>query len=123
MQIETLSGQLVGFIGSHSCNLQDGTFSYGVGIHPEHQRKGYAAEAVKLLLRFFFTERRYQKVTANAYSFNEASIWLHEKLGFQLEGRLRRMKYAMGQHHDELHFGMTREEFVGKYLDADNQLK
>ena len=39
----------------------------------EHRRKGYAAEAIRLVLRYFFHERRYQKCNAEVYSFNEPS--------------------------------------------------
>jgi RimJ/RimL family protein N-acetyltransferase len=50
-------------------------------------------------------------VTAIVYSFNERSRRLHERLGFTLEGRLRRTAYTNGEHHDELYFGMMCEEF------------
>jgi RimJ/RimL family protein N-acetyltransferase len=46
------------------------------------------------------------------YAFNERSIKLREKLGFQHEGRLRRMIYTGGEFHDEIYMGMTREEFA-----------
>ena len=46
---------------------------------------------------------------------NPASIRLHEKLGFVLEGTLRRMFYTHGQYHHLLWFGMTREEFDEHY--------
>ncbi len=36
---------------------------------------------------------------------------LHERLGFTLEGRLRRMIYSDGAFHDALIYGITREEF------------
>lgn len=110
-QIETLAGELAGTLNTHTCNLRSGIFSYGVSVAPEHQRKGFASEAIRLVLNFYFNERRYQKCTASAYSFNDASIRLHEHLGFTLEGRLRRMYYSGGEYHDELVFGMTKEEF------------
>ncbi len=119
-QIETLAGEMVGGINTHTCSPRDGTFSFGLAVLSQHQRKGYASEAVIILLRHFFEERRYQKVTSGAYSFNDASTRLHERLGFQLEGRIRRMKYTRGQYFDELVFGMTVEEFREKYGDYFN---
>lgn len=113
--IETLAGVIVGTINSHSCELRNGTFGYGVGIIAEHQRKGYASEAIILMLRHFFGERRYQKCTATVYAFNESSIKLHERLGFTLEGRLRRMIYSNGHYHDLLYYGITAEEFAARY--------
>jgi RimJ/RimL family protein N-acetyltransferase len=111
-QIETLAGELVGTINTHTCDPRTGTFSYGLAILPQHQRKGYASESIRLVLRYYFEELRYQKVTATVYSFNEPSIRLHERLGFQLEGRLRRMGYTRGEFYDHLLYGMTAEEFT-----------
>ena len=109
--IETLAGELVGTLNTHSCNPRAGIFSYGIVIFRAHWRKGYAREAIWLVLRHFFHELRYQKANAQVYAFNEASARLHESMGFRLEGRLRNMVFTGGQPHDELHYGLTREEF------------
>jgi RimJ/RimL family protein N-acetyltransferase len=111
-QIETLAGVLVGTINTNNCNLRCGTFNYGLAIHPNHRRKGYASEAIGLVLHYYFGERRYQKVNAEVYSFNAESIGLHKHLGFTLEGRLRRMIYSGGTFHDKLIYGLTQEEFA-----------
>lgn len=113
--IETKSGDFIGMINSHDCDKRTGCFQYGLAIHAEQRRKGYASEAVCMLLRYFFEELRYQKATVMVYSFNEASSQLHERLGFQLEGRLRRMGYTNGRYHDYLYYGMTKEEFEERY--------
>jgi RimJ/RimL family protein N-acetyltransferase len=80
-------------------------------VAEEHRHKGYASEAVFLILRYYFQERRYQKVNAMVDEFNEASLRLHRSLGFQQEGQLRRMAFTGGRYYDQLVFGMTREEF------------
>ena len=49
------------------------------------------------------------------YSFNAASLALHEKLGFVREGTLRRMVYTGGQHYDIAAFGLTADEFTARY--------
>ena len=114
-QIERLDGEMVGSIGVHHCNLRFGTFMYGLAILPQHQRKGYASEAIRLVLRYYFQERRYQKANTEVYSFNEPSIRLHEKLGFVQEGRLRRTVFTQGRYFDRLQYGMTREEFEARW--------
>jgi RimJ/RimL family protein N-acetyltransferase len=110
-QIETLDGVQVGSIATHDCDLRCGTFSYGLATMDQHRRKGYASEAIRLLLHYFFQERRYQKCTVEVFSFNEPSQKLHESLGFTLEGRRRRMIYTNGEFHDALDYGITKEEF------------
>jgi len=109
--IETLAGVPIGGISTHSCNLRDGTFSYGVDIAAEHRRHGYASEAILLVLKYYFEELRYQKVTVPVHADNQASIGLHEKLGFQKEGCLRRMFFTQGGYVDTFWYGMTAEEF------------
>lgn len=113
--IETPDGMPVGTIATHNCNLRNGTFQYGVDIVADQRGKGYAAEAIKLVLRYYFEELRYQKVTVIIYADNPASIRLHEKLGYQCEGTLRRMHYSRGQYHDELYYGLTAEEFSERF--------
>ena len=114
--IETLAGQHVGTVGVQNADTRNGTFKYGIAVLREHQRKGYASEAILILLRHYFNHLRYQKVIATVYSFNEASMKLHERFGFQLEGRLRRMIYSGGQYHDELIYGMTDDEFHARHM-------
>ncbi len=117
-EIETLDGEHVGTIDSHTCNPRNGSFAYALVIAPQHRRQGYASEAIILLLRYFFQELRYHKATTPVYSFNEASIRLHERLGFTLEGRLREVIYTRGQYFDELYYGMTAEEFTARHLNT-----
>ena len=111
LTIELKGHGAIGSINTVECDKRMGTFRYGIAIGRDYWGKGYAKEAIRILLRYFFEELRYQKVTVNIYAFNERSIKLHESLGFKHEGRLRRMIYTGGQFHDEIYMGMTREEF------------
>lgn len=109
--IEDKDGNPVGNINTFECNKRVGTFKYGIGIEKEYWGNGYAKEAIKIVLRYYFKELRYQKVNAYVYSFNQRSLKLHESLGFQEEGRLRRMVYTNGNFYDEIYYGMISEEF------------
>jgi len=109
--IENQAGETVGMVNTHHCDHRSGVFSYGVAVMADFQRHGYASEAIRMVLRYFFDEQRYQKVNVQIHSNNDASVKLHEALGFQLEGRVRRAIYSGGQYYDELHYGMTVEEF------------
>jgi RimJ/RimL family protein N-acetyltransferase len=106
------SGDVIGDLTTHHCDPRTGAFSYGITIRREQRRKGYATEAIALVLRYYFQELRYQKVTVHVFSFNEASARLHERLGFQLEGRIRRTIFTRGAYFDELIYGLTVEEFA-----------
>ena len=109
--IKDLEGRHVGSIGTFDCDRRVGVFKYGLRIFRPYWRRGYAREAILIVLRYYFYELRYQKVTVIVYSFNEPSQKLHENLDFKLEGRLRRTVYTGGELYDELYYGLTREEF------------
>lgn len=111
--IENETGEVVGDLTTHHREPHAGAFSYGVTIRREHRRQGYAAEAIGLVLRYYFRELHYQKATVSVFSFNEASARLHESLGFQLEGRIRRTVFTDGELFDELIYGITAEELSG----------
>ena len=110
-EIDNVEGEHVGFIHTWECKPRMGTFRYAMAIHRPYRRRGYAQEAVCLVLRYYFRELRYQKCTVNIYAFNETSLRFHRSFGFVEEGRLRRMVFTNGEYFDEIHMGMTREEF------------
>lgn len=101
----------VGDITTQNCDPRVGTFSYGVSIAAAQRRQGYATEALGLLFRNMFHERRYQKAWVVINVQNAASVTLHEQLGFVREGQLRRMTFTRGQHHDQFIYGLLREEW------------
>lgn len=109
--VETLAGEPVGSIATHTCDGRNGTFSYALDIAHEYRRQGYAAEAITLVLRYYFGELRYQKANVDTRSDNVATIRLHEKLGFTREGLRRRMVFQQGRYFDLALFGLTQEEF------------
>ena len=109
--IETLDKVAVGGIVISNADRKDGCFSYGLGIKEEHRRKGYASEAIILLLNYYFNELRFHKCNLSIYDFNESSKRLHKKLGFIEEGRQRESKYSQGKYHDIIFYGISEEEF------------
>ncbi len=114
--IETLDNIAVGNINTTHASQRDGTFSYGLGINREHWRKGYASEAIKLFLSYYFNELRFHKCNVTVYDYNEGSKALHKSLGFIEEGRQRESKYSNGKYYDLIFYGMTEKEFYDKHM-------
>ncbi len=54
--IENMDHQVVGDLTVHHADLRTGTFSYGISIARPHRRRGYAREAIQLILRYYFDE-------------------------------------------------------------------
>jgi RimJ/RimL family protein N-acetyltransferase len=116
--VEDAAGEPVGGIATHGCDRRHGTFAYGLHVDAAHRKHGHATAAITIVLRYFFGELRYQKANVQVFAFNEASIVLHERLGFQLEGRLRRSVFTDGAFHDVLLYGLTDDEFNALHREA-----
>ncbi|MFJ9032268.1 GNAT family N-acetyltransferase [Streptomyces sp. NPDC102274] len=106
------TGETVGAVGSYEADARAGWFQYGVTVGADHRRKGYAAEAAVLLLRFMFAERRFHKCVARVFAHNESSLAFHRRLGFIEEGRLRDQIFVAGRHDDLVMMGMLAAEFA-----------
>lgn len=109
--VEAVGGEAVGGISLHSQDHKNGVFSAGLIISRPYWGRSYGADALRILLRYAFWERRFQKCDSACVATNQASIALHRKLGFVEEGRRRCRWFLNGEHVDEILFGLTREEF------------
>lgn len=109
--MENLDGVTIGWVTLHSRDQKNGTFGFGVAVYRDFRGQGNAVDGVRTLLKYGFWEQRYQKCNSVCIDINEASIRMHKKLGFIEEGRIRRNCFFNGKYHDDVLFGMTREEF------------
>ncbi|MED1797459.1 GNAT family N-acetyltransferase [Brevibacillus porteri] len=74
--------------------------------------KGYAREALKLLLDYAFLEMNLHRVSLRVFSFNEKAIKLYDKLGFKQEGISRQFLFREGKWHDLVHMGILQQEYI-----------
>ena len=76
--------------------------------------KGFARRALTLLLDWGFDAMRLERIWAESYAFNEASIGLLQSLAFKEEGRLRSHVFKQGRRWDAVMLGLLREEWVAR---------
>jgi RimJ/RimL family protein N-acetyltransferase len=100
--------ELDGVLWSHQvCGI-----AYCIG-EPADRGQGYGREAVSLALAFAFHELNLHRVTLTVFNYNQPSIALAEKLGFQREGVFREFLQRDGQRHDMFLYGLLRHEWEG----------
>ncbi|MBQ7901464.1 MAG: GNAT family N-acetyltransferase [Clostridia bacterium] len=109
--VENNDGEAVGQLVTFDCDARMGCFKYGLFFTEKAQHKGYATEAVKILLDYYFNQLRYHKANVYVYDFNVPSQRFHEKMGFKKEGTLREVAYIDGEYHDAIYYGITANEF------------
>ena len=78
-------GTLIGDCGIHVLKTDSRHAEIGYTIAPEHQRNGYATEAMRAVLGMLFGPLRMKRVTARSLARNAASKALLARLGFRRE--------------------------------------
>lgn len=108
--IEIKDGKLVGYV---DYSEDPPRFAAGIGIATgvEHWGKGYAREAMELIMRFLFEERGLTSVSLWTTSWNVHMVGLAEKLGFKVAVRERESRFLGGKVYDGLMMDMLREEY------------
>jgi RimJ/RimL family protein N-acetyltransferase len=114
--IETIPArEAIGFVRYTLIPYPDADMPYpeiGFGI-PEAsaQGKGYAKEAIKLLVDYLFAGYPVERIMAFTDQDNIPAQRVLEKNGFQQEGRLRRSMFRAGKWRDVLIYGILRSEY------------
>jgi aminoglycoside 6'-N-acetyltransferase len=83
----------------------------GFTIAGEHQGRGYATEAARLLVGYLFADRGKHRITACCDGRNTASAAVLERLGMRREGHLRESTWAKGEWTDDLLYALLHHEW------------
>jgi RimJ/RimL family protein N-acetyltransferase len=108
--IRTLADdRLIGFIGLDGIRWTHGDSFMGIGIgDPEYRGKGYGTDALRVILRYAFTELNLHRVSLNVFEYNLRAIRSYEKAGFVVEGRERQSLNRDGRRWDLIYMGILR---------------
>jgi len=109
--IENANGEVVGNLNLNSIDERNGTFGVGMQIDVGHRGKGYGADALRMIGRYAFMERRLHKWNSAYIEGNTGSEKLHKKLGFVIEGKRREVTYHDGKYWNDILLGLTKDEF------------
>ncbi|MCZ2392875.1 MAG: GNAT family N-acetyltransferase [Chitinophagales bacterium] len=88
------------------------TSNYGLMLGDKKSwGKGYAQEAFILLLQYAFDKLNLHKVWDVATVSNVASIKANQKVGFTIEGNLKKHLYKNGKYEDGVILGLLAEDY------------
>lgn len=103
--------QFLGMISLEDIDHEIGKCEMGYWLAKDYWGQGYALEAATLVLNYAFTELKLQKVCAYLIKENVKSLQLLKRLGFQVEGLLRRDLINKGELVDRYVCGLLAEEW------------
>lgn len=108
------SGRLIGTMGLKRIDTTHKCAEIGFVIGRKYQAKGYATEAVGLILEFAFKKLRLYRVYGYCFEPNVASRCVFEKCRFKLEGTIRKAVVKYNKRQNMLHFGLLKDEYRRK---------
>jgi len=107
------SGRLLGGTGLHRINWSVRAFEIGYWVRLSAQGHGYVTEAVQLMTRLAFDTLSANRVEIRVDPRNVRSRRIPERLGFVLEGTLRRCALdASGTPSDRLIFALVPGDYA-----------
>jgi aminoglycoside 6'-N-acetyltransferase len=82
-----------------------------IGLLPEFRGRGIGTEAQRQLVDYLFGHTRVERVQATTDPANLPEVRCLEKVGFTVEGVVRRAQWRGGRWHDQLLLSVLRDEF------------
>jgi RimJ/RimL family protein N-acetyltransferase len=112
--VRSLAGSaLIGFIGLFGIRWNHGDAWVGIGLGDrQYWGKGFGTDAMRVILRYAFTELNLHRITLGVFAYNTRAIRSYEKAGFVVEGRLRQYIHREYYHWDEIMMGILREDWI-----------
>ena len=106
------TGLVVAFGGITSINREVGKGESYIFTNPSEHHRGIGTEAMKMLCKYGFEELGLNKLYAFTNEDNQASLHLHQKIGYEIEGRHRQeYKDSMGILKDRYYLGYLRQNY------------
>lgn len=114
LAIETLAGgEHIGYIVLSGIDWRSRRAELGILIgETRYQNQNYGSDATVALLTYAFKELGLHRVYVEILESNSRSIKMFERIGFQLEGRLREHVYRNGAYHGVLVMAIIDRELA-----------
>jgi RimJ/RimL family protein N-acetyltransferase len=114
--IEQASNLLIGDIGIHFLNTDSENKQVEIGytLDKEFRRKGYASEALKIIIDYLITSLNKHRIIASIDPVNIGSIKLVERLGFRKEAHFVESIFFHGKWVDVLVYVILAKEWEHK---------
>jgi len=118
IEVKTDGGwKLVGNVGLMNLDQRIRSAEIGIFIGDKsYWDKGYGTEAMQMILDFGFGSVNLNRIYLRVFETNPRGIRCYEKVGFQLEGRMRQAYYLDGKHIDVLLMSILKNEWLEKKM-------
>jgi RimJ/RimL family protein N-acetyltransferase len=102
----------IGSCGFHDIDARSRAGEVGIMIGaPDYWGQGYGTDAMQTLVAWGFYTLNLNRVFLRVFADNARAIRCYEKVGFQVEGRLRQDNFYNGVYRDTLLMGLLRSDW------------
>ena len=102
---------IIGTIGLYNINARHQRAVWRIRIDGSSQGKGYAKEAIQMLLDYGFNTLNLNKITSESMESNVAILKLTKKMGFKEEGVMKDHFFHQGEFKNAVLFGLLRDDY------------
>jgi RimJ/RimL family protein N-acetyltransferase len=97
------SEELIGITKLFNINWISHTCYFGIFLGSKETRgKKYGKEVTELIIKYAFNSLNLRKILLEVIVINQPAINLYQKIGFIIEGKLKRQYYEGNAYHDVL---------------------
>jgi len=112
-------GNPIGIVSISNRDDRNGRSYWGFYIGEAAAPRGSGTAMGFFGLEYIFETLNVRKLIGEAFSFNEASIRFHKKLGFSEEGRFAKHVLKKGLYEDVVSFALFREDWLRRKKDLE----
>lgn len=105
----TTDGKYLGQCAINQISRQNKLGRFSIFVTKENWGKGYAEEAIRLLIEFAFRKLGLHKIWGVAWATNKKAWHIYRKVGFKKEGLLKDEYYWHGRFHDLLRIAIVKK--------------
>ncbi|MFC4323190.1 GNAT family N-acetyltransferase [Litchfieldia salsa] len=108
----TVDENISGIVSYYFEDEQNKWLEMGIVLHEAHNwNMGLGTRVLNLWINHIFKNLPLVRVGLTTWSGNERMIRVGEKLGMQMEARIRKVRYYQGEYYDSIRMGILREEW------------
>lgn len=112
--VENEESKLIGWVFLQDIEHEHGRAGIGILLAPEVRGQGYGKYVMEKAIDIGFNQLRLNKIYLTTRGVNNRAISLYEKIGFVVEGKLRKHAYVDGNYYDTYFMGILKSEWKQK---------
>lgn len=114
LMVETIDGETVGFANILNIDWKNRVAFHGIKLANHSNRsKGIGTDVVMTVMKYCFEELNLNRLEGSIVEYNIPSKNLYvNKLGWKIEGILRKSIFKNNQYHDNLAVAILKDEYL-----------